>query len=131
MHIFPIQNKCRCQSDYKATECKGEYLLLNLPNHDAIAQTTPDAMHTIKDAIVNIFDLLIGKDDTDKCRRCEINLGRYFRMDPAMSQNKINQKEPYSLSTKDITLADQRAESIITPVHIDFVLTKFFLRLLA
>ena len=86
-------------------------------------------MHTIKDAIVNIFELLIGKDDTDKCRRCEMKLQRYFGMDPAMSQSKINRNEPkvtYSLSTKDITLADQRAESIITPVHIDFAPTKFF-----
>ena len=113
----------------KATGCKGEYALLNLPNHDIIHQTAPDAMHTIKDAVVNLYELIIGKDDTTKCRTCEINLGRNFGMNPTTCTSKVNRKEPivtYSLSTKDINLANQRSESIITPVHIDFVPGKLF-----
>ena len=38
--------------------------------------------------------------------------------------NKISRKDPcvpYSLSTADIKLADSRAESILTPLHIDHV----------
>ena len=33
-----------------------------LSTHNAAAQTTPDAMHTVEDVIVNIFDLITGID---------------------------------------------------------------------
>ena len=36
-----------------------------LPTHNPVTQTTPDAMHTVKDTIVNIFDLITGRDDTE------------------------------------------------------------------
>ena len=48
----------------KSTGCKGKYSCIKLSTHYSVAQTTPDAMHTVKDAIVNIFDLITGKDDT-------------------------------------------------------------------
>ena len=104
--------------------------MLSLPNHNLVHQTAPDAMHTIKDAVVNLFDLITGRDDTKKCRACEIKLGRTFNMNPVASlHNKINRKEPgvtYTLSITDIRLADKRAESIITPLHIDFTPNNFF-----
>lgn len=86
-------------------------------------------MHTIRDAFVNIFDLITGKDDTYNCRKCEINLGRTFGMTAATLTTKISRSKPvvtYSLSSADIKLADMRSESIITPLHIDLVPHKFF-----
>lgn len=72
--------------------CKGSYLLMKFPQHDPVNQTVPDAMHTIKDAIVNLYDLIVGKDDTIKCRRCEKNLRR-FGVTTSMV-DKISRKDP-------------------------------------
>jgi len=48
----------------KGTGCKGKYPFLDLQHHDPVLQTVPDAMHTVKDAIVNLYDLVTGRDDT-------------------------------------------------------------------
>ena len=64
----------------KCTGCKGKHAFLKLPYHNSVEQTVPDAMHTVRDAIVNIFELLIGKNDTTNCRKCETNFGRYYGM---------------------------------------------------
>ena len=82
-------------------------------------------MHTVKDAIVNIFDLITGKDDTVNCRQCELNLGGCFGITQS-SLKKIKQKSPcvsYSLSTSDI---DKRALNILTSIHVGFVPGPFF-----
>ena len=113
----------------KCTGCKGDYPFLQLPNHNSVEQTLPDAMHTIRDSIVNIFELITGKDDTKNCRQCEAAFGRYFGMDPTDVTAKINRKNPivsYSLFGADLELADKRCETIITPPHIDFVPKLFF-----
>ena len=108
----------------KSTGCKGNYPFLQLPNHDSIEQTAPDAMHTIRDAIVNIFELITGRDDTKKCRTAEASLGRYYGMTTNDISAKISRKSPivsYSLSGAEIQLGDKRSETIITPSHVDFV----------
>jgi len=113
----------------RGTGCKGAYSLMNLPNHDPILQCIPDAMHTVKDAVVNIYDVMIGKDDTINCRKCELNCGRCFGIMPESVHQKFSRKNPgvpYSLSSSDIKLADKRAETIITPVHIEFVPNAIF-----
>lgn len=114
-----------------ATRCKGMYSLMKLPTHNAILQTVPDAMHTIKDVIVNIHDLVTGKDDTVNCRKCEMNVGNRFGITPESLLQKINRKEPcvpYSLSSSEIRMADKRAEAIVTPAHVDFVPHNIFSR---
>lgn len=95
-----------------------------LPNFDPITQSVPDAMHTIKDAIVNLYDLITGKDDTLKCRQCEMNHGKRFGITAPLVKQKIDRKHPdvpYSLSSAEIQVANSRAESIITPHHTGFV----------
>ena len=62
----------------KSMGCKVMSFCTKLPTHNPVTQTTPDAMHTVKDTIVNIFDLIMGRDDTMKCRQCELNVGGCF-----------------------------------------------------
>ena len=114
-----------------ATGCKGMYSLMKLPTHNAILQTVPDTMHNIKDVIMNICDLVTGKDNTVNCRKCEMNVGNRFGITPKSLLQKINRKEPcvpYSLSSIEIRMADKRAEAIVIPAHVDFVPHKIFCR---
>ena len=90
--------------------CKGVYALMKLPHHDPIGQTASDAMHTVKDAVVNILDLITGKDDTVNCRKCEFNLGERFGITQDILKKRIQRKDPnvsYSLSSTDIATADK------------------------
>ena len=102
---------------------------MRLPHHDPIVQTTPDAMHTVKDAIVNIFNLITGKDDTMSCRTCEFNLGERFGITQDSLKKKIQRKDPnvpYSLSSAELATADRRALAIVSPAHTGFVPSPFF-----
>ena len=103
----------------KNTGCKGTYSLMKLAHRDPIIQTTPKSMHTVKDAIVNIFDVVTGKDDSVNCRTCEFNLGERFGITQDTLKKRIQRKDPnvqYSLSSTDLVIADKRA-----PIHIGFV----------
>lgn len=103
---------------------KGTTSFTKLSGHDSIAQAIPDAMHTVKDAVVNLFDLITGRDDTIKCRECELKHGKRFGITESKVKDKISRNKPgvpYSLSSNDIKLADSRAESIFTPLHVDYL----------
>ena len=105
--------------------------LMKLPNFNPMIQSIPDAMHTVKDAVVNLHELMIGKDDTMNCRKCEVTHGERFGITAASLKKKIDRKKPdvpYSLSTAEIKIADSRASSIITPLHVDFVPGNIFSR---
>ena len=128
--IYKIFSMCHCRSKAdaslltKGSGCKGSNAFMELPNHDPTTQTIPDAMHTIKDAVVNLYDIIVGKDDTVNCRLCELNHGERFGITSHEMVQEINRKEPcvpYSLSAEEIKRADDRAKSIVTPQHIDFV----------
>jgi len=80
-------------------------------------------MHTVKDAACNIYDLITGKDDTVKCRNTEWKLGRRFGLSASKLKKKVCRRNPivpYSLSTVDLQLANNRAFEIKTPLHVDF-----------
>lgn len=123
MYLFAYRSTKDGNVITKSSGCKGSYSLMKLTQHDPMQQAIPDAMHTIKDAIVNLYDLITGKDDTIKCRKYEMNLGGCFGITASML-DKVSHKDPgvpYSLSSEDIKLADNRAQSILTPVHIGYV----------
>ena len=104
---------------------------MELNNHDPLDQTVPDAMHTIKDAIVNVYNIITGKDDTLKCRAQEHSFGRFGITLQSLQKRKIcrnNPEVPYSLSSDEIKLADCKALTILTPVHVDFVPDTIFTR---
>ena len=46
----------------KATGCKGSYPLMDLPSHDRLVQTLPDMMHTLKDAVGKLYEVITVKD---------------------------------------------------------------------
>lgn len=50
---------------------------MKLPEHDRLQQAYPDAMDTVKDAIEHIFNLMIGREDSDKVWATEIDLDRF------------------------------------------------------
>ena len=84
---------------------------MKLRDHDSIAQAIPDAMHTVKDAVVNLFDLIIGRDDTMKCRECELKHGKRFGITKSQVKKKISRSKPgvpYSLSPDDIQIVELR-----------------------
>ena len=68
-------------------------------------------MLTIKDAVVNLFELFTGIVDNLKCRHCKLNCGGRFGINRDKATGKISCNEPgvpYSLSTDDIKLTDTR-----------------------
>ena len=50
---------------------------MRLPNHNRQLQTSPDAMHTVKDVVERVFSLLIGKANLDKIFASEVAMGRF------------------------------------------------------
>jgi len=56
LHVHRTQAKVLA----KSTGCKGSYSLMNLPGHDRVSQTVPDAMHTVKDCVEKLVYLVIG-----------------------------------------------------------------------
>ena len=111
----------------KATGCKSSYVLMRLPHHDIITQVFPDAMHTIKDALVHIFNVMIGKEDSAKVRKAEGELGR-FGIPPECQTTGTKRKgkaprdrrlpaAPFRLSDDDIKVANKRVTSVILPTH--------------
>ena len=59
MHANRAQSHAKAVA--KSTGCKGRYSLMRLLYHNHVEQTTPDAMHTVKDCIEKLLYLLIGK----------------------------------------------------------------------
>ena len=60
----------------KATGCHGRYSFMLLPDHSRPEQAFPDPMHTLKNCVKNVHDLITGKTDSLKIRKSEAELGR-------------------------------------------------------
>ena len=115
---------------------------MKLPGHDRILQTVPDCMHTVKDAMEHIINLVTGREDSQKVRMCEIATGRFNldqsehatpvkkrkRSDYAASGSGKQQTLPvacYRLTAENARTADERLSSVISP-SLDFTPTKLF-----
>ena len=125
---------CRYQANViaQATGCKGKYALMDLANRNPITQTVPDAMHTVKVVVEYLFILIIGKEDSEKVRHAEIELGRFglTSLTPTAPARKGRKSEltvaPFRITTEQVKLDDECACTIICPVHIDFIPRAFF-----
>ena len=120
---------CFCRSHAtaisQATGCKGSYSLMKLSTHNPIKQTVPDVMHTIKVVIEHVFKLLIGKEDSANVRKAEKELGRNFACAtiPGGQKKKRGQLTDvtFRLSSEQLKVANERCQSIVTPLHVDFI----------
>ena len=121
----------------KATGCKSSYVLMRLPHHDRVMQVYPDAMHTIKDAMVHVFHIMVGKEDSAKVRKAEGQLKRFGISTMEESEEgatgatgakgtKRKRKRkatkglpavPFRLSDDEIKVANSRVTSVILPSH--------------
>ncbi len=93
---------------------------MKLPAHDRIAQTVPDAMHTIKDAVVHLFNVIVGKEDSEKTRRAELKIGRFGMEEPATKKVKRGSRSGptvpcYCLNSAEIDVANARSLSVVMP----------------
>ena len=115
IYTCDFNNRCFTRSHAskiaKSTGCKSSYSLMNLPNHNPLEQTVPDAMHTVKDVIENLFGLIMGRRDSFKVHEAERKLGRL---------NLIDTPLPYRLSKDQLHLADKRLLSARFPAHLDY-----------
>ena len=50
---------------------------MKLPFHNRLTQCYPDGMHTIKDVVEHIYNLIIGREDSHKVRSSEIAANRF------------------------------------------------------
>ena len=101
---------------------------MKLPYHNRVTQVFPDAMHTIKDAIVHVFNIMMGKEDSAKVRKAEGQLR--FGIPPmeetegeakgTKRQQKPSKRlpaAPFRLSDDETKIANDRATSVIVPSH--------------
>lgn len=61
----------------KATGCQGQYCFMLLPDHNRPEEAFPDPMHTLKNCVKNIHDLITRRTDSTKVRKAEVELGRF------------------------------------------------------
>ena len=48
-----------------------------LPDHNRPEEAFPDPMHTLKNCVKNIHDLITRRTDSTKARKAEVELGRF------------------------------------------------------
>lgn len=117
----------------KKTGYKHSYCFMKLPNHNYITQVYPDAMHTVKDCIENIYFLLIGKVNLDNIKSSETSMGRFYnttrkrRRGKSATDHDNMRTHPYVLSSEEIKIADMRSKAIIMP-NKDFNPGSIFIR---
>ena len=92
-------------------------------------------MYTVKVVMEHLLYLIVGKEDSIKVRQAEIELQRFnltctsAPVAPASKQLKNEfGSAPFRINKDEIKLADQRACSIICPLHIDFIPHAFFFK---
>ena len=96
---------------------------MRLPTHDTVSKTVADAMHTVKDSIVHLFYLTIGKEYSENVRLAEKELNRGLECSTLARLGKRKRCTGdvlYCLTSEQLKCADKRAQSIITPSHVDF-----------
>ena len=107
----------------KATGCKGSYPLMDLPSHDRLVQTLPDMMHTLKDAVEKLYEVITVKDK-EKVESAEKKLGRFqFSRVVQLEKRRRTDIAPsstvpvYQLSPDEIRIANCRALTVISPTE--------------
>ena len=120
-------HRCHAATVTKGTGCKESYSLMKLPNHDHVEQTVPDAMHTIKDVVEKLFNVVTGRGraDTSKVKGAEAALGRFGMGSADQSISKLS-GAPFQLSHDQMKEAELRTVSNLVPRYLDFKPAQLF-----
>ena len=115
------------------TGCKGVHPLSRLPGFKSTEEIVPDAMHTIKNVVERIYNLITGRQCTniEKILKSEQAIGRnYKRVTPVtLGKRKRNQEQgdlSFVLTKHEKDIADQRCNQVVTPAHIDYISKPMF-----
>lgn len=103
----------------QSSGCKGACALRVLPNFDSLNQVPVEPMHLIKNIAEHIVKLLAGISDTIKVRREEEAHNR-FRSTWIVGNSKKLAPAPFSLSKRELNLANTRAKLINVPDSYDW-----------
>ena len=122
-HVYK-PHRCQAATIAKATGCKGSYAFMRLPHHNRLTQVFPDAMHTIKDAMEHLFNIVVGKEDSAKVRKAEEQL-EHFDLSPVQDSTTRRKQSrtasnnlpaaPFRLSDDDVRIANERICSVVLP----------------
>lgn len=114
---------------YQRTGCKGPYSLRRLPSHDRYLNTPVEPMHVIKNISEHIVKLLSGIEDSVKVRREEECRKRFkCAWVKRGHENEALPSAPFSLSVKELALANKRALSVCVPAGMDWKRRNLFNR---
>lgn len=116
------QEKC---SLAQQSGCKGSYSFRKLPLHERILNTPVDPMHLVKNIIEHCVRFITGNEDSYKVRREEKSRNR-FRSSWIVDDTDKLPPAPFALSRDEISLADERAKSIIVHASFDWRPRAFF-----
>jgi len=107
--------------------CKETYSLMKLPNHDRVEQTVPDAMHTIKDVVEKLFNVVTGRGraDTSKVKGAEAAIGCFGMSSAHQSISNVS-GAPFQLSRDQMKEAELRTQSILVSGYLDFKPAQLF-----
>ena len=119
----------------KSTGCKGSYSFMKTQFHNRTTQVFPDAMHTVKDTIEHLFNLITGKEDSPMVRKVEVELNRFGLQVQNTTRKRIGEmakklnlpSAPFRLSPEEIETANSRVCSVSLP-SLDFTPGAIFTR---
>ena len=104
----------------------GSYPLMDLPAHNRLSQTIPDMMHTLKDTVEKLLDVITN--NSSKIKKAVSEIGRF--QDGIQLQTckrrRVNAGESsnhaasislpvYCISSEQISLANHRTMSVLSP----------------
>ena len=114
---------------FQESGCKGPYSLRKLPNHDCYLNTPVKPMHLIKNIAEHIVKLLSGIEDSLKVRQ-EEKCQKHFWTTWVISGHESEPlpPAPFSLSQQEMSVAKNRALSVVVPAGIDWKRRKLFER---
>ena len=111
-------NQTQARNISRGSGVKSCYSLMLLPGHDRTMQAFPDIMHASKNVVLSIFDLITGREDTEKVRKTEATLQRFVAQsgnNTCTIQAAITSKGTYWWKTL-------QAEAISTPFNVDILI---------
>ena len=96
------------------TGCKGAYALRRAFLHNRILDTPVDPMHLVKNIVEHIVNVIVGSEDSLKVCLQEEQCKQFPSAWMKVKQNTLP-KAPFSLTRVEISLADERTNSICVP----------------